>query len=64
MLSCSVVSDPLQPHGLCPSGPLFMGFSKQEHWSGLPFSTLGELLNPGIEPVSLASCIDRYILYH
>ena len=29
--------------------PLFMGFSKQESWSGLPFPSLGDLPNPGIE---------------
>ena len=33
---------------------LSMGFSKQEYWSGLPFSTPGELPNPGIESVSPA----------
>ena len=31
-----------------------MGFSKQEYWSGLPFSSPGDLPNPGIEPVSPA----------
>ena len=31
-----------------------MGFSRQEHWSGLPFSSLGDLPNPGIEPASPA----------
>ena len=35
--------------------PLSMGFSKQEYWSGLPFSTLGDLLNPGTEPVPLVA---------
>ena len=30
-------------------------FSKQEYWSGLPFSTPGDLPNPGIEPVSPVS---------
>ena len=35
--------------------PLFMGFSKQEYWSGLPFPPLGDLFNPEIEPVSSAS---------
>ena len=35
--------------------PLSVGFSKQEHWSGLPFPPPGDLLNPGIEPVSLMS---------
>ena len=36
--------------------PLSTGFSRQEYWSGLPFSsTPGDLPDPGIEPVSLAS---------
>ena len=26
-----------------------MAFSRQEHWSGLPFPSPGELPNPGIE---------------
>ena len=33
--------------------PLFMGFSKQEYWSGLPCSPTGDLPKPGIEPASL-----------
>ena len=32
--------------------PLSVEFSRQEYWSGLPFSSPGDLLNPGIEPVS------------
>ena len=32
--------------------PLPMGFSRQEYWSGLPFPSPGDLLNPGIEPGS------------
>ena len=32
-----------------------MGFSKQAHWSGLPCPPLGNLPDPGIEPVSLMS---------
>ena len=35
--------------------PLFMGFSRQEYWSGFPFPSLGALPNPGIEPMSLVS---------
>ena len=35
--------------------PLFMGFSKQEYWSGLSCPPLGDLPDPGIEPVSLKS---------
>ena len=33
--------------------PLFMGFSKQEYWSGLPCPPPGDLPDPGIKPVSL-----------
>ena len=32
-----------------------MGFSRQEHWSELPFPSPGHLPNPEIELVSLAS---------
>ena len=55
MLSCSVMSDSLQPHRLqltsllCP-----WGFSRQGYWSGLPCPPPGDLPNPGIEPRSPA----------
>ena len=49
-VSCSVMSDYLQPHGPEPSRLLSMGFSRQESWSGLPFPSPGDLPNPGIEP--------------
>ena len=32
--------------------PLSMGFSRQEHWSGLPCPSAGDLTDPGIEPKS------------
>ena len=35
--------------------PLFMGFSWQEYWSGLPFLPPGDLPKPGIKPASLMS---------
>ena len=35
--------------------PLSMGFSRQEHWSELPFPPPGDLPNPGVEPMSLMS---------
>ena len=35
--------------------PLFMGFSKQEYWSGLTFPPPGDLPNTGTETVSLMS---------
>ena len=28
-----------------------MGFLRQEYWSGLPFPSLGDLPDPGIEPI-------------
>ena len=34
---------------------LAMGFSRQEHWNGLPFPAPGDLPDPGIKPTSLAS---------
>ena len=40
----------LQSYGLYVAcqAPLSMGFSRQEHWSGLPYSPPGDRLNPGI----------------
>ena len=34
--------------------PLSMGFSRQEHWSGLPFPSPEDLPDTGIEPKSPA----------
>ena len=34
--------------------PLSVAFSMQEFWSGLPFPSLRDLSNPGIEPRSPA----------
>ena len=43
--------------------PLSMGFSRQEHWSGLPCPPPEHLLDLGIEPESLnSSWIDRSAL--
>ena len=42
---CSVVSDSLWPHGLSWAS-LSMDFSRQEYWSGFPFSSPGDLPNP------------------
>ena len=38
--------------------PLFVGFSRQEYWSGLPFPSPGDLPNPGIEPRSPTLQVD------
>ena len=37
----------LQPH-------LFMDFSRQNYWSGLPFPPLGDLPDPGFKSMSIA----------
>ena len=55
MLSCSVMSDSLQPHGLQPArflGP--WGFSRQEYWSELPCPPPANLPKSAIEPRSPA----------
>ena len=35
--------------------PLSLEFSRQEYWSVLPFPSPGDLLGPGMEPISLVS---------
>ena len=40
--------------------PLSMGFSQQEYWNGLPFSSPGNLPNPRIEPGSPALHADFF----
>ena len=41
--------------------PLSMRFPRQEYWSGLPFSSPGDLPDPGIEPRSPASQTDSLL---
>ena len=48
-VSCLVVSD-----SAAPRASLSMEFSRQEHWSGLPFPSPEGLPNPGVEPRSPA----------
>ena len=43
------------PWNVALQAPLSMGFSRQEYWRRLPFPPPEDLLNPGIEPASLAS---------
>ena len=49
---CPSLCDPME---YSPQAPLSLGFSKQEHWSGLPCPPPGNLPNPEMEPASLAS---------
>ena len=48
------MSDSAIPWTLAHQCPLSMGFPRQEYWSGLPFPSPGDLLDPGTEPRSPA----------
>ena len=64
-LSGSVLSDSATPLTTACQAPLSMGFSRQEHWSGLPCLPPGDLPVPGIKlTISCVSRISRSILYH
>ena len=55
MLSCfSRVWLFATPWTVAQQAPLSMEFSRQEYWSGLPFPSPVNLLDPGIKPASLA----------
>ena len=44
----------MTPWTVARQAPLSIGFSRQEYCSGLPFPSLGDLPDPGIEPRSPA----------
>ena len=52
MKSLSCVPLFVTPWTVAHQAPPSMEFSRQEYWSGLPFSSPGDLSNPGIEPGS------------
>ena len=49
------MSDFATPWTVAYQAPLSMEFSRQVYWSGLPFPPAGDLPDPGIEPIPLAS---------
>ena len=57
---CTILCDP--PWTVTLQASLTVDFSRQKYWSQLPFPSLGDLPDPGIEPWSLLHC--RQILYH
>ena len=59
--SLSVVFDSATPRAVARQAPLSMGFSRQEYWSGLPFPSPGDLLDPGIELRSSALQADSLL---
>ena len=67
VLLCSVASNSVTAWTVAHQAPLSLEFSKQEYWSGLPFSTPGDLPHPGIETsfVSLLQWqVDSLPLHH
>ena len=42
----------LTPSPIVCQVPLSLDFSREEHWSGLPFPSLGDLPKPGVKPGS------------
>ena len=60
-ISCSVMSNSAIPRTIAHLAPLSMEFSRQEYWRGLPFSSPGELPDPGIKPRSLGLQADSLL---
>ena len=52
------------PWTVARQAPLFVGFSRQDYWSGLVFPPPGDLLDPGIKPTAPATHALQVILYH
>ena len=52
------------PWTVAPQAALSMGFSRQEHWCGLPGPPPGDPPDPGMEPCLLFLCTGRKVLYH
>ena len=49
------------PRTVARQTPLSTGFSRQEYWSGMPFSPPGDLPDPGIE---LRDGTQVYYIFH
>ena len=52
------------PWTVAHQAPLSLGFFRQEHWSGLPFPSPGDLPNPAIEPKSSTLQILYCLIHH
>ena len=66
-LSRLVVFNSATPYAIACQTPLSMGLSRQEYWSGLPFSSPGDLPDPEIKllsPVSPSLAVDSLPLSH
>ena len=60
----SAVSSSAIPWTIACQAPLSMEFSRQEYWSGMPFSSPGDLPDSGTEPMSLLSpaLVGRFLI--
>ena len=54
---CPALCDPMGYPIVAHQALLSMGFSKQEHWSGLPFPLPGNLFNSRIEPTPVSPAL-------
>ena len=52
------------PWTVARQAPLSVGFSRREYWSGLPFTSPGDLPDPGVEPGSSVLQADSLPLSH
>ena len=61
MFSCKVVfSSSAMPWTVVHQASLSMGFDRQEYWSGLTFSSLWDIPDLGIKPIS-PSLVGRFV---
>ena len=60
-VSYSVMSDSATPWAVAHQAPLFIEFSWQEYWSGLPFLSPGDFPDPGIQSGSPALQVDFFL---
>ena len=52
------------PRAIALQAPLSTEFSRQEHWSGLPFFSAGNIPDPGIKPESpISSALQADFFY-
>ena len=61
LFSRSVMPDSCEtPWTVAHQAPVSMGSPRQECWSRLPFSSPGDLPDPGVEPASLALALELF----
>ena len=64
VVSCSVLSDSLGPHGLGPPGSSIHGISQVRIQGGLPFPPPEDLPGPGLKPHLLQWQAGFLFLFH